>query len=93
MPSSTVPIEPGLVGNKRRIVLDGEYTGPIVVKAKAKELGIDLGDEKLNQVLNSVRERLQGRKTSLTDEEFLSIITKVGYKGFGLCEGREITRY
>ena len=78
MPSSTVPIEPGLVGNKRRVILGGEYTGPIVVKTKAKELGIDLSDEKLNKVLNSVRERLQGRKTPLTDEEFLSIIQKVG---------------
>ena len=77
MPSSTVPIEPGLVGNRRRIVLGGEYTGPFVVKTKAKELGIDLSDEKLDRALSLVREGLQGRKTPLTDEEFLSIIRKV----------------
>lgn len=76
VPSSTVPIEPGLVGNKRRIVLGGEYTGPFVVKAKAKELGMDLNDEKLSKVLKSVRDSLQGRKTSLTDGELLSIIEK-----------------
>ena len=64
-------IEPGLVGNKRRIVLlGGEYTGPFVVKAKAKELGIDLSDEKLNKVLNSVREKLQGRKSHQQMEDF-----------------------
>jgi len=65
-----VSIEPGLVGNKRRIVLGGEYTGPFVVKAKAKELGIDLSDEKLNKVLNSVREKLQGRKGHQQMEDF-----------------------
>jgi isopropylmalate/homocitrate/citramalate synthase len=77
MPSSTVPIEPGLVGNRRRIILGGEYTGPFVVKAKAKELGIELSDQRLDRTLSLVREGLQGRKTPLTDEEFLSIIQKV----------------
>jgi len=77
MPSSTVPIEPALVGNKRRVILGGEYTGPVVVKAKATELGVDLSDEELDQVLHAVRESLQGRKTPLTDQEFLSIIKKV----------------
>ena len=73
-----MPIEPGLVGNRRRIILGGEYVGPFVVKAKAKELGIDVSDEELDDLLNSVREKLQGRKTPLKDEEFLSIIQKAG---------------
>jgi len=74
MPSSTVPIEPKLVGNKRQFILGGEYTGPITVKTKAKELGIDLSDEKTKEILVLVRKNLQGRKAPLTDEEFLSII-------------------
>ena len=74
MPSSTVPIEPGLVGNKRRFVLGGEYTGPITVKACANALGVHLADEQVGPVLQAVRTRLQGRKTPLTDEEFLSIV-------------------
>ena len=74
LPSSTVPIEPSLVGNKRRVILGGEYTGPVVVRAKAGELGLDLSGEQLNIALKAVRERLQGRKTPLTDDEFLSII-------------------
>ena len=74
MPSSTVPIEPGLVGNKRRILLGGEYTGPIGVKATANELNVDLNDKPVDVALTAFREKLQGRKTPLTDDEFLSII-------------------
>jgi isopropylmalate/homocitrate/citramalate synthase len=75
-PSSTVPIEPRLVGNKKQFILSGEYTGPITVKAKAKELGFDLSDEAAKEVLTSVRKNLQGKKTPLTDEEFLFLIKK-----------------
>jgi isopropylmalate/homocitrate/citramalate synthase len=73
LPSSTVPIEPSLVGNRRRVLLSGEYAGPIVVTAKAEELGLHLGEEQAADVLTEVRKRLEGRKTPLTDEEFLSI--------------------
>jgi isopropylmalate/homocitrate/citramalate synthase len=74
MPSSTVPIEPSLVGNKRRILLGGEYTGPIGVKAKTNELNVDLNDNQVTIALKAIREKLQGRKMPLTDDEFLSII-------------------
>jgi isopropylmalate/homocitrate/citramalate synthase len=77
LPSSTVPIEPGLVGNKRNFLLSGEYTGPITIKAKAMQLGIDLSESKISIILSAVREKLQGRKTSLTDEEFLTIINSL----------------
>jgi isopropylmalate/homocitrate/citramalate synthase len=77
MPSSTVPIEPGIVGNKRRFILGGEYTGPFTVKAKAKEIGIELTDGQITLALESVREKLQGRKSPLTDEEFAAIISKL----------------
>jgi 2-isopropylmalate synthase len=73
LPSSTVPIEPSLVGNRRRVLLSGEYAGPIVVTAKAEELGLHLSEEQAASVLTEVRNRLEGRKTPLTDEEFLSI--------------------
>lgn len=77
MPSSTVPIEPGLVGNKRRFILGGEYTGPFTIKAKAKEIGVELTDSQITLALKGVREKLQGRKTPLTDEEFSAIISKI----------------
>jgi len=77
MPSSTVPIEPSLVGNKRRFVLGGEYTGPITVKAYADALGVTLNDEQVGAALRAVRAKLQGRKTPLSDEEFLSIVAGI----------------
>ena len=77
MPSSTVPIEPSIVGNKRRILLSGEYTGSFVVRAKAQELGMDLDEKSVEDALPLVREALQGRKTVLSDEEFLSIIERI----------------
>jgi isopropylmalate/homocitrate/citramalate synthase len=81
MPGSTVPIEPGLVGNRRNFLLGGEYTGPITVKAKASQLGIDLDQEECDALLRQVRERLEGRKTPLSDEEFLNMIDDMGYGG------------
>ncbi len=77
MPSSTVPIEPGLVGNKRRFILGGEYTGPFTIKAIAKEIGVDLTDDQIALALYRVREKLQGRKVPLTDEEFLTIVSNL----------------
>ena len=77
MPSSTVPIEPGIVGNKRRFILGGEYTGPFTIKAKAKEIGVELTGDQITLALKGVREKLQGRKTPLTDEEFTTIISKI----------------
>jgi isopropylmalate/homocitrate/citramalate synthase len=77
MPSSTVPIEPSLVGNKRRFILGGEYTGPFTIKAKAKEIGVELTDEQITLALNTVRKQLQGRKTPMTDAEFSAIISKI----------------
>jgi isopropylmalate/homocitrate/citramalate synthase len=77
LPSSTVPIEPSLVGNKRRFILGGEYTGPFTVKAKAMEIGIDLTDEQVSVALSNVREKLQGRKTHMTDDEFSEIISNI----------------
>jgi isopropylmalate/homocitrate/citramalate synthase len=74
LPSSTVPIEPSLVGNKRRVILSGEYAGPIVIKVKAQELGVQLTDEQVPAALRSVRTKLEGRKTPLGDDEFTAIL-------------------
>ena len=46
IPSSTVPIEPKIVGNKRRILVGGAYSGPFTIRAKGRELGLDLSEEK-----------------------------------------------
>ncbi|MCK4400947.1 2-isopropylmalate synthase [bacterium] len=77
VPSSTVPIEPGIVGNKRRILVGGEYTGPYTIKAKAKQFGVELSEEKIEKILKKVRGMLLGKKESLSDEEYLCIIKEV----------------
>ena len=64
MPSSTVPIEPGLVGNKRRFILGGEYTGPFTIKAKAKEIGVELTDDQITQALKGCTGKAPGTKNT-----------------------------
>ena len=77
MPSSTVPIEPSLIGNKRRFILGGEYTGPFTIRAKAMEIGCDLNDDQVSVAQKIVREKLQGSKVPMTDDEFASIISNL----------------
>ena len=70
-------LEPEIVGNKRRILVGGEYTGPYTVKAKAKQFGIELSEEKIEKILQKTRGMLLGKKESLSDEEFLAIVKEV----------------
>lgn len=74
IPSSTVPIEASFVGNKRRIEIGGGYFGPITVKAKASELGIDIPDILLNEVLALLRSELSD-SGYLSDQEFMSVVS------------------
>jgi isopropylmalate/homocitrate/citramalate synthase len=60
-----------------RVLVGGKYSGPYTIKAKAEELGLKLSDEQVGRVLEKVRAKILGKKTSMTDEEFLEMAKKV----------------
>ena len=70
------PIDPELVGNKRRILI-GKYTGPFVIKTKLQELKIKgIPDKKINEIISSIENLSIKLRRSLTDDEFINIIEK-----------------
>ncbi len=69
------PYPPQLVGNERRITI-GKLSGKNVVKYKIKEItGQTPNEEKLAMIMEKIREIYEnGRKSSLKDEEFKTIL-------------------
>ncbi len=69
------PYPPQLVGNERRITI-GKLSGKNVVKYKITEItGQSPDEEKLAMVMEKIREIYEnGRKASLKDEEFKTIL-------------------
>lgn len=63
---------PGLVGQQRRIVV-GKKSGRDSLKAKLAELGINVSEEQLPNILTLVKEKAQEKKAVLSDEELMTI--------------------
>jgi isopropylmalate/homocitrate/citramalate synthase len=68
-PPAIEPYASELVGAERGIVL-GKKSGLDSVRLKAEELGLDLPDERLPQVLAAVKELGTSKKRLVTDAEF-----------------------
>lgn len=70
------PFYPELVGNKMVIKL-GKYSGPFAIRQKAKELGLgEIGDDSIKRVIREVEDLSIELHRSLTDEEFIKIVTE-----------------
>lgn len=74
-PRTYEPVDPSIVGNRRRIIL-GKHSGRHVVETKLKELGIEVNDEELDIIMNKVKE-LGERKGEVKDDDLIKIIFKV----------------
>ncbi len=77
MPLAVFPYRPEVVGQQIRVVL-GKKSGKESIKVKARELGVDIADEKMDGVLDGVKRLGIEKKACLTDEEFLELVKKVG---------------
>jgi isopropylmalate/homocitrate/citramalate synthase len=67
------PIAPETVGNTRRIPI-GKYSGSTAVGYRLRQLGIETSAEDVQAVLAALAARWDGRQTSLSDDEFASIV-------------------
>ncbi len=69
-------MKPGIFGNRMHNLL-GHYSGNWAIRAKARELDLDLPGEKEEAVLRQVRTDIRWRKRQLKDEEFEAIVRAV----------------
>jgi len=78
-PLTYEPYQPELVGNRRRLTI-GKQSGKAIVRHKIREItGRNPSKDQLMKVMQSVKVIYEnGRKASLKEEEFKSILTKVG---------------
>lgn len=65
--------KPEIFGNHKRVIL-GHYSGPYAIRAKGKELGIEVLEEHVTTVLERVRAHMRLRKRRIHDDEFVSIV-------------------
>ena len=55
----------------------GHYSGEWAIRTKARELGLDLPQEKEKDVVERVRTEIRWRKRQLGNEEFEAIVREV----------------
>ncbi|RLE63383.1 MAG: homoaconitate hydratase [Thermoprotei archaeon] len=67
---------PEMVGGKRRILL-GYVSGRAAVRAKLRELGVNLDDGLVEELTKKIKEYSYNRRSALTDEEFLELLKEV----------------
>lgn len=67
------PFSPDLVGRSRRLVL-GKGSGPLAIREKARELAIDLPQDRVDVLVREVNKLAELEKRTLTDEEFRVMI-------------------
>ncbi len=68
---------PELVGGRRKILL-GYVSGRAAVRAKLRELGIEADEETVARIAERVKEYSYMRRSAITDEEFLRILSQMG---------------
>lgn len=69
-------MKPGMFGNGMHNLL-GHYSGEWAIRTKARELGLNLPQEKEKDVVERVRAEIRWRKRQLGNEEFEAIVREV----------------
>lgn len=72
---ATASLLPEVVGNSRRPLL-GERFGPYGLRLKARELGLDIPDDRIDAVTAALREQMRWAKRPLTDSEIKATIER-----------------
>lgn len=74
MPLEMFPFKPQVVGQKQIRVVLGKKSGKDSILYKARHLGLQIPDDKVNDLLTKVKESAEERKRVLTDEEFKLLV-------------------
>lgn len=77
MPLEMFPYSPSLVGHDPVRVALGKKSGRDSVLLKIKEMGIDLSEAKVDELLAKIKLTALEMKRTVTDEEFLSALKKI----------------
>lgn len=75
-PITYEPYPPELVGQRRRFLV-GKLSGRHGIKAKLKELGVDVDEEELSRIVEAIKSYSEERRSPLTDEEVLNIVNSL----------------
>jgi homocitrate synthase NifV len=67
---------PDEIGASRRIII-GKHSGKHAVWDKLKEFGIDANKEQLLEIVNTVKQKAEKRKSSITDKELKKIASEI----------------
>ena len=68
--------KPEIFGNSKRVML-GHYSGPYALRAKGRELGVEIPEECLPELLSQVRSHIRERKRRIHDEEFIAMVEQL----------------
>jgi len=68
---------PEFVGNKFHVAI-GKKSGAHSIQWRLEDLGIKASDEQVDKILAEVKQEAIRKKRALTDDEFLTIVKKVG---------------
>ncbi len=68
---------PELVGRRRKILV-GAVSGRSVIKAKLREMGIELDDDELYRLSMKIKELAFNRRSAFADEELVRILKDLG---------------
>jgi len=74
MPLEMFPFKPEVVGQRPVKVVLGKKSGKDSVICKARQLGLKIPNDKLDDVLAKVKETAEEKKRILTDEEFKLLV-------------------
>ena len=74
-PRTYEPIDPSIVGNRRKIIL-GKHSGRHAIEKKLGEFGINADEEEINAIVNMVKE-LGEKKGEVRDDDFIKLVYEV----------------
>src|SRR5262249_33876562 len=72
-------IEPALVGNEKRWIVD-KTSGPWTMQTKLDELGVQLDKQLVYELLKAVKEEMDIHKRALSDDELRELAERVRHR-------------
>lgn len=72
LPKLYEPFAPETVGNRRKLIT-GKYSGKSAIDMKLKEFGLSLNKDELGTLLKAVQSKSIENRSSLSDQEFISL--------------------
>lgn len=78
-PLTYEPFRPEEVG-MRRIISVGKHSGKAAIRYKLDELGLEATDEQVEELRVLVNAVGEDRKSVLTDDEFINLLTRIQFK-------------